>query len=251
MKRKSLSLLTVCLVLMALTAVVLFHQQAHQKLGSPGVRVVAVPMLDEKGNMVATNSIYLPATVLNYKSETEPVTEVTLGWLPKDTTYGQRIYKAPDGFQAALHVVLMGTDRTSIHKPKYCLEGLGWALDPEVHTTIPISQPFPYALPVMKLNTTHEWPKKEGGKTVQRGVYVYWFVADGEVTALHGQRMWWMARDMLRTGVLQRWAYIACFSACAPGQEDATFNRMKELIAAAVPQFQLATAPPGPLARNP
>jgi hypothetical protein len=43
----------------------------------------------------------------------------------------------------------------------------------------------------------------------------------------------------LRTGVLQRWAYVTCFSVCQPGQEEATFNRMKEFLAAAVPEFQL------------
>jgi hypothetical protein len=72
-----------------------------------------------------------------------------------------------------------------------------------------------------------------------RGVFVYWFVADGELTAQHWQRMWWMLRDITRSGVLQRWAYISCFSVCAPGEEEATFERMKRFIAASVPQFQL------------
>ena len=48
------------------------------------------------------------------------------------------------------------------------------------------------------------------------GVYVFWFVADNAYTARHGQRMWWMAREMMRTGVLQRWAYVSCFAACPP-----------------------------------
>jgi hypothetical protein len=46
--------------------------------------------------------------------------------------------------------------------------------------------------------------------------------------------------------VLQRWAYVACISPCAPGQEDATFARMKKFIAAAVPEFQLTPPPAGP-----
>jgi hypothetical protein len=70
---------------------------------------------------------------------------------------------------------------------------------------------------------------------------VYWFVADnaisGEPSGL--QRMWWTARQLLRAGELQRWAYISFFSACEPGQEEATFERMKKLIAAAAPEFQL------------
>ncbi len=79
-----------------------------------------------------------------------------------------------------------------------------------------------------------------------RGIYVLWFVAgDDEYTGRHWQRMWWMARDLLRTGVLQRWAAISYFAPCAPGQEDATFDRVKKLMVASVPEFQLVPRPEG------
>jgi hypothetical protein len=84
---------------------------------------------------------------------------------------------------------------------------------------------------------------KDGKQQSLSSVFVYWFVADNQLTAKHGQRMWWMARDLLRTGVLQRWAYVTYFSVCAPGQEEATYARMCEFIAAAVPEFQLTPAP--------
>jgi hypothetical protein len=58
--------------------------------------------------------------------------------------------------------------------------------------------------------------------------------------------MWWMARDLFRTGILQRWASISYFAACAPGQEEATFKRIKQLIAASVPEFQLVPRATGP-----
>ena len=89
------------------------------------------------------------------------------------------------------------------------------------------------------------------GETKPRGIFVYWFVADDQITADHNQRMWWMARDMIRKGVLQRWAYVTLFSVCLPGQEEATYERMKGFIASAVPTFQLATRPPPALARYP
>jgi hypothetical protein len=147
-----------------------------------------------------------------------------------------------------MNVVLMGTDRTSIHRPEWCLSGVGWTIDPQEVATVSISQPHPYQLEVMKLTGSHQAVTTAGEKIMQRVVYVYWFVADHELTAKPGQRMRWMARDMLLTGVLQRWAYVACAGYCGPGQEEATFNRMKEVIAAAVPQFQLATGSPAPLA---
>ena len=67
--------------------------------------------------------------------------------------------------------------------------------------------------------------------------------ADDKVTASHGQRMWSMARTLIWKGVLERWAYVSVFSVCLPGEEAATFERMKPFIAALVPQFQRATGP--------
>ena len=67
-------------------------------------------------------------------------------------------------------------------------------------------------------------------------------LADGEETPDNYQRMWWLARDLVRTGVLQRWAYVSYFAVCAPGQEEATFERMKNLIALAVPEYQFPPA---------
>ena len=72
---------------------------------------------------------------------------------------------------------------------------------------------------------------------------MYWFVDADRYTPLHAQRLLWMAQDVLLKGELDRWAYITFFSVCAPGQEDATFERMKKLITAAVPEFQLVPKP--------
>jgi len=64
------------------------------------------------------------------------------------------------------------------------------------------------------------------------------------LTADHGQRWWWMARDLVTKGVLQRWAYVICYSECAAGSEDATYDRLKDFIAASVPEFQVTAGPP-------
>src|SRR5207247_11346886 len=83
-----------------------------QKLGRPGVKVVAEPIYDEKGNRAATNSAFLPVRVLDYSSEPVGLTRLELDWLPKDTTYGGRYYKAADGFDILVRIVLMRDDRT-------------------------------------------------------------------------------------------------------------------------------------------
>jgi hypothetical protein len=252
MKRQSVYMLAVALVLMGGTAAVLARIQLFQKLGVPGVRVVDKPVYDAETNVVAATSVDLPESVLDFTSRPLPVDRMVLNWLPKDTVYGQRVYQAPDGFSAQMNVVLMGADRTSIHKPQYCLTGQGWWINRTETDTLRIERPQPYDLRVVKLTVSREVPTPRGEKTLLHGVYVYWFVADKQLTADHVQRMWWMARDMLRTGVLQRWAYVSCFSICPPGQEETTARRMKALLAAAVPHFQLATGRPAtPLAGKP
>jgi hypothetical protein len=240
MKRQTL-LLVITLMCIALTAGVLLRMRSNQKLGLPGVATAAVE--DPEAHPLRCR-VVLPEKVLNYTSQEEPTDKITLEFLPADTSYGQRRYRGSDNFEILTQVVLMGTDRTSIHKPQFCLGGQGWAIDETKsgETSVRIERPTPYDLPVMKLITTRELTYN-GQRFAQRGIFVYWFVAREHYTARHWQRMWWMAKDVLRTGELQRWAYVTCFAVCRPGEEDATFERMKGFIAASVPEFQLVPAP--------
>ena len=96
-----------------------------------------------------------------------------------------------------------------------------------------MTRPAAYNLPVKKLTVTPE----NKMTTPVSGVYVYWFVADRQQTPEHWQRMWWMARDLLTTGVLERWAYITYFAVCPPEQEEEAFRRIQKLIADSVPEF--------------
>ena len=229
-------------VLIGGCAVFLLRLQGTQTLGKPGVKVVNEPSLNEDGKAIQTNSVFMPAQVLKYQSEVLPVTAVELIYLPKDTVYGRRVYFETNRPPLQASVVLMGTDRSSIHKPQFCLTGQGFHIDRTETDRIPMTQPHAYDLPVMKLTTSRKFrdPNQPGRLVDGRALYVYWFVADGEVTARHGERMWWMARDMVRSGVLQRWAYVSVLAICDPGQEVATYEQMKQFIVAAVPQFQLA-----------
>src|SRR5208283_1103389 len=112
-------------------------------------------------------------------------------------------------------------------------------IDEKTKINIPIDGSHPYQLQVMKWVITNFIQAQDGGKREVRGLYVFWFVANDEETADYLHRTWWLARDLLRTGVLQRWAYVSYFATCEPGQEQAAFERMKVLIAASVPEFQL------------
>jgi len=239
MNRRATSFLVISLALIAAVAVLIQHRKTHRRLGTPGVKVVSVPIHDPDGKVAGTNSVALPENVTEFKSEAEPIQRIVLEWLPPDTTYGQRRYKAADGFEIIFQAVLMGADRTSIHKPEYCLVGTGWRIEKTEPDTILIKQPYPYHLPIKKMTVIRDVQTPSGHTVRLRGCYVFWFVADKQLTADHNQRMWWLARDMIRTGVLQRWAYLSCLAVSPPGQDEKSYQRVKDFIAGAVPEFQL------------
>lgn len=243
MNKQAWIVLIVALSLVGVTGAFLGTQQARQKLGTPGVKVVDVPVYGEDKNLAGTNSVALPEKVLDYNSKPLPIQKVTLDWLPKDTVYGNRLYQASDGFELLNDVVLMGGDRTSIHQPQYCLTGSGWQIESTEQTTVTIARPHNYELPVMKLMLARNIKNERGEVVTQRGIFIYWFVADNQLTADHKQRMWWLARDMMKSGVLQRWAFVRTICAYQPGQEEKVLKRMKQFIAASVPEYQLAAGP--------
>jgi hypothetical protein len=236
MNRRKWLFFAVALALMGGGACLLVELQAHQRLGAPGVKTHPQP-----GSIRLQAE--LPETVLNFTSKWIDPDEMTLGTLPQDTSFGQRLYQTPDGFQVGLNVVLMGTDRTSLHKPQFCLEGQGLRIDPSqsLETKVRVDEPCSYDLPVVRLVADGEMKQADGQQVRARAVYVYWYVADDALSAtISGlERMGLSAKRLLTSGVLQRWAYISCLSFCSPGQEAQTFERMKQFIAAAVPEFQL------------
>ena len=239
-----MAVLMVTLGLIGLTAGGLAYARAHQRLGEPGLEIVAGELRDEHGELAATNIIRLPEEVLRYRSEGMPVTREELDWLPADTTYGFRRYVAPDKFWLDLRVVLMGTDRTSIHKPEYCLPGQGFQIMETDSMTVRMTDPHPYDLPVTRI-VARRLLQLEGGQQEVRAVFVYWFVADGQLSADHLERMAWMARDLVLRGTLQRWAYVSAFAICLPGQEAEAYRRIQEFLVDAVPRFQRVAGAPG------
>lgn len=226
------------LLLMALAGGAIFKLQARQTLGRPGV--LAEPQEGSKRWRIP-----LPVEVAGMGSEEVPIAPEEISGLPPDTSFGKRLYRAADGAPLLLQVVLMGRDRTSIHQPQYCLTGQGWLIEKTEEVRLPVARPQPHELPALKLTASKVFTAENGQRVPVRAIYVYWFVADGVVTAHRSERLASMAKELLRTGTLQRWAYVACFAQCLPGEEDKTFARVKEFVAEAVPEFQRrGEAPP-------
>jgi hypothetical protein len=223
------------LALMGAAAAVLIHMRAYQRLGDPGVKTR--PIAGSK-NL----EILMPENLPGYTSEILTNGEDALTALPPDTSYRVRRYTEPDNFSMQMTTVLMGTDRTSIHQPQICLPGQGWTINDSQTkvVNIPMKRPIPYDLPVNKLISTIPVQDKDGNPQILSSVYLYWYVDGDQFTASSTKwKIWLMPRDLLTRGVLDRWAYITCFSQCLPGQEDATFERMKKIIGDTVPEFQL------------
>jgi len=240
MKKIHWILFAIVLLMISSAGGFLWQVKGHQKLGKPGVLLGNVPLFDEQTNQVAKVSVILPENLSGYLSQSLPISAIELQTLPKDTTFGKRRYWTTNGANADLSVVLMGQDRTSLHKPDFCLPGQGWTIEERELVNIKIERPHAYDLPAMKLTASIRVKDEAGNPFLVRGIYVYWFVADKKLAATD-QRMWSMVKNFLQTGTLERWAYISYFSRCLPGQEEQAFNQMKQIIAQSVPQFQLAT----------
>ncbi len=240
MNKRKWTYLFAALLLIGGTGALLAHMRTHQRLGKPGIKTSEISgskRLD----------VFMPTNVLDYTAELQPTDKGVLEGLPQDTSFGRCKYTAPDKTQMLMNVVLMGTDRTSIHKPQFCLAGTGWNIDDakSVSDSIRVESPHPYDLKVMKLIASRDVLLKGQSAPIKADlIYVYWFVADHQLTEDHWVRMRRMSTHLLSTGELQRWAYVSYFAICLPRDEPATYERMKKFIAAAVPQFQLAAGAP-------
>ncbi len=228
--------LIAALLLMALAGGAIYQLQTRQTLGRPGV--LAEPQAGSPRWRIP-----LPEQVAGMTSQEVPAAEVELSALPADTSIGKRLYTATNGAPLLLQVVLMGRDRTSIHQPQYCLTGQGWLIEQTEEVRLLVAGPQPHEIPALKLTASKVFTTESGQRVPVRAIYVYWFVADGALTAHRSQRLRWMAEELLKTGTLQRWAYVACFAQCAPGEEDKAFARVKDFVAEAVPEFQRSPAP--------
>lgn len=234
MKRRELIFMLAGLGLMATTAGGLVHLRVNQRLGAPGLKTTPI-----EGS--PRMRIELPLSVPGYEAREEEMPQLVVDALPADTSLAQAAYRDSDGFEVQVMVVMMGSDRTSIHRPEICLTGGGWAIDAarSQRTTVRFVNPETLDLPVKKLIASRTFEANDR-TTTWSGVFVYWFVAENAVTAQHGERMLWMAKHLVRTGELQRWAYIAYFAPCPPGTEEEAFRRIQKLMRLTVPQFQLA-----------
>lgn len=232
------------IVLITVAGMSLLIGSIQQNLGQPGVLVGDGLIKGLESEVLRTNCVILPENVGIFKGFDQPVSEKVTEWLPPDTTFGFKNYIDDDtDFQALTQVVLMGRDRTSIHKPEYCLYGAGFKIEKIEKKTIQMQSPEPYSLPVTRIHVTLNQKQTDGTTKRSSGYYYYWFISEDQITASHKERIMLMVRDLLKSRVLKRWAYVSFLAVAQPGVEEALDAKMIELIQQSVPQFQL-TPPP-------
>lgn len=233
------------LILIGITAGLISSLRSRQTLGQPGLPIAKVALHDEEGGVARPESIQFPKSIPGFTFTNAPVPKAELNYLPRDTTFGRGEYTAEDGaWSAAVSAVLMGTDRTSIHRPEYCLQGVGWEVGQPRIQQIRLTDGS--VLEVQRIDTLGK--QTIGGRQMEiAGVYVFWFVADGQRTASHWKRQSAIIRDLLTKNSLPRWAYVSFLTTCLPGQEDDMFEKVSGLIAKCEP---LLTRKPGTLAQG-
>lgn len=239
MNRRSSLLGLLILAFIGGTFLLLVRGRDRQTMGNPAVRLTLVPLIAADGSIARTNSVFLPGRVAGYESRMGTVSDVELAGLPPDTSFGRIIYRSllEADFMVQASVVLMGRDRTSIHQPDFCLTGAGWMIQDKRYNSISLDRTGSQQLPVRRFDAVLNYSTPDGVQHRTAGVYVFWFAADGEVTASHVRRTLSSLQHLIVDGVMQRWSYTSFFAQCEPGQEDATYARLKELIAITAPQF--------------
>jgi len=165
-------------------------------------------------------------------SETDTMSPGEKRLLPADTTILRRVYSAPGEERITISVVIMGADRTSIHRPQACLEGQGNRIAGQQDVVVEMTEGEP--LRIVLLDLLRSMPATDGTLRRQSAAYAYWYT-DGERTTPSFMRMQiWMALDRLFGKTARRWAYVSIASRRDPAS-DAHIARLKEFIAAARP----------------
>ncbi len=237
MNRNALRVAVLSLALIGAGFALLNRLRSHQALGRPAVVVVPGVLAPTTNNAVRTNAVVMPERLAGFDSVPGEITAMELDFLPPDTSFGRRIYQAAEGnLYVQANVVLMGSDRTSIHQPDFCLTGVGWNIQRKRAAEITLETTLRRNLTVSRYDASKLVRLPDGRVVQAAGIYVFWFVADGVETANVWHRTLATMQSVLLKNTLPRWGYLSFFAQCPPGQEDVTFDRMARLIAAYAPQ---------------
>ncbi len=184
------------------------------------------------------NPIELPIFIgSDWMGRRSDVTDFERQVLPPDTGFSRKIYVslADPSKQAFLSIVLSGRDRTSIHRPEYCLVGQGWSIRGS------FTHRFAYpgaagGFPATVLRVEREI-SAPGGKVVVPQLFAYYFVGADVVVSTHWERIGRDAADRVLRGRSDRWAYVVVQTGDSDG-EAAALGRIQAILDGTLRVFQ-------------
>ena len=237
--RSSLIMILVLSLMMLGTCVICWHFKVHQKIGAPAFRIVPGELMNEKNEVVRTNIIDLPVEVGAFTSKPMIVSNHELNWLPDDTLYGRRRYTCTtNGFFGDLSIVLMEKDRTSIHKPQYCLPAGGFIITKEETVELPVRLEDGTYLKSRLIHAARDIKTNTGEIQKLNAAFFYYYATDGPTTPDHIDMMWRMSKGLLTSGTTQRWGYVSFLAWFYPEDEAAAIEECKKFLGQAIPLFQ-------------
>jgi hypothetical protein len=117
-------------------------------------------------------------------------------------------------------MVITGHERSSIHRPQWCLPGQGLSIQKTQVITLKTHGGRNFRVSV--LDTVPE-KRIYGG-----GLFAYWFADKNHETPLHRQRLFWMAYNDLILGVRRPWIYVSIW---CPGEiRESTHIRLENFL---------------------
>lgn len=205
------------------------------------VHVSRLPPGNRSGIVLSTDGrdpVELPTFLgTDWIGRRSEVTDVERQVLPPDTGYSRKIYVslADPSKQALLSIVLSGRDRTSIHRPEYCLVGQGWTIRGG------FAHRFTYpgmagGFPATVLRVEREQVTARGRVVVPQ-LFAYYFVGAGTVVATHWERIMRDTIDRVMHGSGDRWAYVVIQTGDSDG-EAAALERIQAVLDGTLPAFQ-------------
>ncbi len=205
------------------------------------VHVAGLPPSGRSGIVLARdglNPVELPTFLGNdWIGRRSEVTDFERQVLPADTGFSRKIYVslADPSKQAFLSIVLSGRDRTSIHRPEYCLVGQGWTIQGSfAHRFAYPGKPGGFPATVLRVEKEVMAP---GGPLVVPQLFAYYFVGGEVVVSTHWERIARDAADRVLHGTSDRWAYVVVQTGDSDG-EAAALERIQTILDKTLPAFQ-------------
>lgn len=154
----------------------------------------------------------LPDRIPGYASFEPPVSPQEKKWLPPDTGIEKRLYYPEFAYSAdeardrsiLATLILSGTDRRSLHRPKVCLDGQGWDIWKKEKVSLDING---QTLEVMDYHLRKQEHQPDGSLKPVRAHYVYWWIGKSTSTPSDFERILITVVDNMFRNINNRWGY--------------------------------------------